>query len=267
MSISKFEDSQIEAIAKIIGVTSKGFTGSEITRLLAQMGIEDQYQNQTKWRRIYYWLSHLQCTQDSPNPIIQFIQIAMDPARFIDDPNLFNGMRNRLNAVLLLNGLMINPSGKMVRTRKAETLDEAHQRASELRQKLTQRTIHSNVLKFCEAEYFQKNYFHAVFEAVKSILDRLREMTGIEEDGVSLVVRVFDEKRPLLSFNKYQTLSERNELMGFKSLIIGLVKMVRNPHAHEAKLKWAIEEKDALDVLTMVSYVHRKLDESVRTNY
>ncbi|MED0688023.1 TIGR02391 family protein [Anoxybacillus ayderensis] len=267
MSIPKFKDSQIEAIAKIIGDTSKGFTGSQITRLLAQIGIQDQNQIGTKWRRIHYWLSHLQYKQDSPNPVIQFIQIAMDPARFIDDPNLFNDMRTKLNAVLLLHGLEINPSGKVLRTRKAETLDEAHRRASELRQKLIQRTIHSNVLKFCEAEYFQKNYFHAVFEAVKSILDRLRELTGITDDGVSLVVKVFDEKKPLLSFNKYQTPSEKNELMGFKSLIIGLVKMVRNPHAHEAKLKWAIDEKDALDVLTMVSYVHRKLDESVRTNY
>ncbi|MED5052664.1 TIGR02391 family protein [Anoxybacteroides rupiense] len=267
MSIPKFTDSQIEAISKIIGDTSKGFTGSEITRLLAQIGIQDPYQTWTKWKRIDYWLSHIQRKQDSPYPVIQFIQIAMDPARFIDDPNLFNDMRTRLNAVLLLNGLEINPSGKVVRTRKAETLDEAHRRASELRQKLIQRTIHSNVLKFCEAEYFQKNYFHAVFEAVKSILDRLREMTGLEEDGVPLVIKVFDEKRPMLSFNKFQTSSEQNELMGFRSLIIGLVKMVRNPHAHEAKLKWAIEEKDALDVLTMVSYVHRQLDESVRTNY
>ncbi|MED2010919.1 TIGR02391 family protein [Brevibacillus borstelensis] len=210
---------------------------------------------------------YLQNTQNSPNNILRFVQITADPTRFHRDPEEFKQLRTRLNEILLLVGIEINPSGQLVRTTKAETLDEAHRRANNLKHKLTLRSIHPLVLKFCEPEYLQQNYFHAVFEAVKSILDRLRELTGLTEDGVPLVLKVLDEKQPKISFNKYQTSSEQNELMGFRSLIVGLVKMIRNPYAHETKIKWAVEELDALDVLTMVSFVHRRLDDSVRTYF
>lgn len=36
--------------------------------------------------------------------------------------------------------------------------------------------------------------------------------------------------------------------------------MVRNPLAHNAKIEWDMSEQDALDTLTMLSLVHRKLD-------
>lgn len=40
----------------------------------------------------------------------------------------------------------------------------------------------------------------------------------------------------------------------------GIFGMVRNPLAHNAKIKWDMCEQDALDTLTMLSLVHRKLD-------
>ncbi|MCC2250534.1 TIGR02391 family protein [Virgibacillus sp. AGTR] len=266
MAIPKFTDNQIEAISKIIADTNEGVSGSDLTRLLSQIGIDDP-STHTKWRRLDYHLKNIQNKQNSANNVVQFIHNAMEPSRFIDDIESFSNMRLKLNKVLLLNGLKLNNSGKVIVVNKAETLDEAQSRANELKRKLTLRTIHSNLLMFCEKEYLQENYFHAVFEAVKSLLDRIRELTNLHEDGIPLVMKAFNEKKPILSFNKYQTSSEQNELMGFRSLLIGLIKMVRNPHAHELKVKWAIEEKDALDVLTMVSYVHRRLDETFKTGY
>lgn len=35
---------------------------------------------------------------------------------------------------------------------------------------------------------------------------------------------------------------------------------VRNPLAHEPKMEWNVSEQDALDILTTISFVHRKLD-------
>ena len=42
---------------------------------------------------------------------------------------------------------------------------------------------HSDVLKFCRAELVADNYFHAVFEAAKSVAEKLREKTGLLSDG------------------------------------------------------------------------------------
>ena len=40
----------------------------------------------------------------------------------------------------------------------------------------------------------------------------------------------------------------------------GLFSAVRNPTAHAPKVAWAVERQDALDILTLVSLLHRRLD-------
>ena len=40
--------------------------------------------------------------------------------------------------------------------------------------------------------------------------------------------------------------------------------MFRNPTAHAEKIYWPIGEQDALDILSLVSLVHRKLDDARR---
>ena len=42
--------------------------------------------------------------------------------------------------------------------------------------------------------------------------------------------------------------------------------MFRNPEAHELKTEWIIEEQDALDILSMISYCHRRLDKAQKIN-
>ena len=36
--------------------------------------------------------------------------------------------------------------------------------------------------------------------------------------------------------------------------------MFRNPTAHEPKVDWEISEQDALEILGIISYCHRRLD-------
>ncbi|WP_232254221.1 TIGR02391 family protein [Achromobacter xylosoxidans] len=43
-------------------------------------------------------------------------------------------------------------------------------------------------------------------------------------------------------------------------MLIGLFGAVRNPLAHAPKTNWPMSEQDALDILTLVSLIHRKLD-------
>ena len=38
--------------------------------------------------------------------------------------------------------------------------------------------------------------------------------------------------------------------------------MVRNPIAHEAKIERPMPEQDAVDILTTISFVHRKIDQA-----
>ena len=117
---------------------------------------------------------------------------------------------------------------------------------------------------FCRDELVKDNYFHAVFEATKSVADKIRRKSGLLADGSELVDEAFSLKRRILAINTLQTETERSEHTGFSNLLKGVFGTFRNVTAHAPKIQWKMEEQDALDLLTMVSYLHRRLDRAVR---
>jgi len=89
-------------------------------------------------------------------------------------------------------------------------------------------------------------------------------MSGIQADGAALVDLVFSIERPILAFNTLQTDTEKSEHKGFAALLKGCFAAVRNPLAHEPKIFWEGED-DAADYLSLISLLHRKLDDCVPT--
>ena len=94
--------------------------------------------------------------------------------------------------------------------------------------------------------------------------DKIRIKTGLNSDGATLVDEAFSFKSiPHLALNNLQTDSEKSEQKGFMNLLKGLFGTFRNTTAHAPKITWKIEEIDALDILSLVSLVHRRLDKAV----
>jgi uncharacterized protein (TIGR02391 family) len=79
-----------------------------------------------------------------------------------------------------------------------------------------------------------------------------------------LVDKIFAVKTPVLAFNTLRTETEQSEHKGFAMFLKGCFGAVRNPLAHGPKILWQGED-DAADYLTLISLLHRKLDECVRT--
>src|SRR5699024_2499659 len=104
------------------------------------------------------------------------------------------------------------------------------------------------------------NYFHSVFEATKSIADRLRTMTGLYADGNALAETAFSTSNPLIRINFLKTDTQRSEHLGLCNLIKGIFGLIRNPTAHQPKIKFVITEEEALDILNTISYIHKKID-------
>jgi uncharacterized protein (TIGR02391 family) len=263
--IPAFGRDHLEGIARAIGHTEDGLTGSELGDLLAACGIEDDSPGLTKWVRIFNGFINFQNEHRVGNHVLKFIGLAMSPVRYTDKPEVFEGRRVRLNAVLALSGYELGDDGKM-RARKAATnLTDALERADRLRSQLRQRNVHGDVLKFCDAEILAKNYFHAVFEAMKSVTAKIRGMTGSNSDGHELIDAAFSFGKsgsPMLALSSLQSETLKGEQRGFVSLLKGLYGTVRNPLAHNAKIEWDMTEQDALDILTTISLVHRKLDKA-----
>lgn len=267
VAIAKFETGVVETLSKTLGDTGSGFTGSEIARLLQESRIEDIQPGITKWKRLYEAFVNKQNQDKCANNILAFIQNAMQPVRHCEKEEWFESTRSDLNRILAFTGYSLGQDGKITATTKAKTISEAAAKANQLREKLLLRQPHPDVLKYCKEELLVDNYFHSVFEATKSVADKIRLKTGLNSDGASLVddAFTFRKKIPLLALNTLQTESEQSEQKGFMNLLKGLFGTFRNTTAHAPKIKWCISEIDALDILSMVSLVHRRLDEAVET--
>jgi len=264
-SLTKFNLSVIESISKILGDTSEGLTGSEIGKLLYETNIPDPLPTMTKWKRLFESLSQKQDIDNCANNVCAFIQHAMNPVRHVNKYDWFSSVRYKLNQVLCFEGLTLGEDGKLQKSQKASTISEASARVSKLRESLINRKVHADILKFCKEELLVDNYFHAVFEATKSVAEKIRMKTGLISDGSTLIDEAFSFKSgiPHLALNSLQDESEQSEQKGFMNLLKGLFGAFRNVTAHAPKITWRIEEQDALDILSMVSLVHRRLDSAV----
>jgi len=259
--MSEFSEGQIEALARLLGDCG---SGSDISRVLKDRDLVDNSGESTKWRRLYAIFLERQRSDGCANRVLDFVQAFLGPARFVGRSQDFEGRRSELNTILAFSGLEYGPDGQFRQIAVARTLDEAEARARTIRAKFQGRSIHSEVLKYCRAELMQDNYFHAVFEAAKGLAQRIRDLAGVDADGVSLVDLVFSVERPLLAFNTLQTETERSEHKGYAALLKGCFAAVRNPPAHVPRLLWQGED-DAADHLSLISLLHRKLDGCVET--
>lgn len=173
-----------------------------------------------------------------------------------------------LNEVLVFSALQLTEEGRISRSNPASTLTEAQDRANRLQRLLEDRGVHDRVLAFCRAELVDNNYFHAAFETTKSVADRLRELSGLQSDAGKLAqdaLSVGKHGRPIVAVNSLISESDRSEQAGFCNLVIGFFGMFRNTTAHVPKIRWELGENDALDIMTIASFLHRKLDSAVRT--
>ena len=256
--IACFNLSQINALSKSLGEYMKG---SDITRLLMQCGIQDTSGESTKWERLEHTFISRQNNDRAPNAILRFVEEALQPVKFTDNQSTYEAFLTATNNVLIMAGVEMGKDGKLRITTKAVTIDEVKRRTDSLRQKLSQRGIHSTVLKYCREELLKENYFHAVLEAAKSLSDRVREITGLTEDGTSLFNKAFACGDPWIAMNRLSTDTERNQQNGLKEMLNGITHLVRNVTAHEVKIKWTVNEADAIDILAAISFLHRQLDQ------
>ncbi len=270
-------DSALWRICEILGETSGGLTNAEIDRLLEEAKVDDPTPRRagphavvmvSKRERLHRALSARQRRDGHAKGVLRFVKTVMQPARYTGNPDLFEERRGELNVVLALISLRLEEDGRLVLVKAAATLTEARRRAQRLRGALKDRNAHPRLLAACVDEIKDENYFHAVLEASKGLAEEIRRRTGLTSDGVQLIDAAFEKGQnglPLLALNSLQTQTERSRQKGLADGLRATFAGARNPTAHEPKTLGSLKEIDALDQLTQISYLHRRLDECVTT--
>lgn len=265
--IPPFDANIIQGVADVLGETVEGLSGAEIDRALAQAGIPNVSPGITKRHRIFNALAAHQNKHRNGKSLVAFINETMAPVRYRNEQALHARRMAELTEVLIYAGLAVDDKGDVVRPKggAASTLDEAAQRAGSIRSELRRRGTHRRVLDYCTDELLQKNNFHAMLEASKSIPARLRKMTGIQEDGAGLADATLSwASGPLIAINDGVSDTDRAEQAGFANLVKGILGMFRNPTAHDPRLHREVTDDELLEALTMMSMVHRRLDAACR---
>lgn len=263
--ILPFKASTLEMLSTSISDIDPGITGSVIHRMLLQSQIEDISYNEqflAKRKKLFNAFADYQNKNQCANNIILFIQNILSPQRYVNNPQMFNQVKTEINKQLAFEGLCINDSNQIVAIDKASKISDVQIRVDDLKAKLIEQGAHQLVFSYCNAELLANNYFHAVLESSKGLVKRIQDLADVTYDGQNLMEKVFKDDEPILIINNFISKSEKDEHRGFRNLLIGIVAMFRNPASHELKVEWNMSEQDALDILAMISYCHRRLDKA-----
>lgn len=266
MAIPIFDDAALFSLSEII---SENLTHTKISTELSSCNIPPSSQGTNKRDRIFYALKEKQQQDRCGNNILAFIANQLNPKKFSDEVS-FENYRGIVNEKLSFEGLEIDKTGRPKAVSKATTISEAKERSQKLKTKIHGVGIHHEVLRFCEEQWLQENYFHAILESTKSVAERIRQMSGRLSDGADLLNECFSlgkDKKPILAINKLETPSEESEQKGFVNFCIGFFSMYRNPKAHNPKINEDTQLKELIEVLVIASIIHQKLDNTFKTGY
>lgn len=127
--------------------------------------------------------------------------------------------------------------------------------------------LHPLISAASGSQVASRHYDNAVFDAFKSVEDRVQALTGnpknakgVALSGKGLMTTVFSEQKPLLDItsdyaNEAQQDDERE---GYKYLFMGGAQALRNTRAHGADLQTG--EQEAMEMLATASLLMRVLD-------
>lgn len=250
----------LEGLSRVLGETENGLSNTEITKFLEEVDIPNISPEGTKWKRIFNAFANYQNNSKISNNVLRFINKSFNPARFVGRYDQYENTRTELNKRLCFIGLELAESGKFRENKSTSTILEAEQKVNRFKQKLEQRNAHKKIYEFCNAELISENYFHSVFEAVKSVFEVIRQKSGLTFDGGELIDKSFVLNNPLIKINNLVSETEISEHKGFANLLRGISGMFRNTTAHAPKVIWEMSEIDALDILSTISLIHRKLE-------
>jgi len=262
LGTEKFSLSALEQISRIIG---DRYTGSQITVFFKKCGFPQYVHDgmSTKWRFVYNVLQELQNSTYGSYNILNIVKNLCNPEEFYGNAEEHRQVIKSINEVLEFYGLGVNEKGEILKIKERRT--KPNEKESKDNKIFAIRNFHYEVVKHSKDLFINGNYFHAVFESCKAFDKYVREKSGIDKHGTELMTNALSLKGPL-KLNKQITETEKNEQEGLMHLCVGLMRAIRNPESHEPKLDWNISREDALDILSLISYLYRQIDKTIYFN-
>ncbi len=255
MELEPFKLPALEALAKIIG---DRYTGPEISEYFRKAGFSEiSHDGGTKWRFVYASLEKIQNQSHGPFNVAKLIQQLCDPQEYFSSPEQHEQVCKQVNHILTFYGLAVGSDGKLRKLgEKATSLSKVIPENAKI---FDDRRFHGKINQHARKLFIEGNYFHAVFECCKVYDKEVQSKSQMTEYGARLMEAALS-MTGTVKLNTQKSRTEINEQEGIMHLSIGLMRAIRNPQAHEPALDWPIDRKDALDLLSFLNFLFRKID-------
>ncbi|MFQ3579921.1 MAG: TIGR02391 family protein [Bacteroidales bacterium] len=123
--------------------------------------------------------------------------------------------------------------------------------------------IHKDIIRVAKNKFEDEYYADAVESAFKEINKRVKEIvknkTGEELDGASLMYKALSERNPIVVLDDLSSETGRNIQKGYMQIFAGAITGIRNPKAHE---NIVIDRERAIHFIFLASLLMCKLDEA-----
>ncbi|MER3376351.1 MAG: TIGR02391 family protein [Allomuricauda sp.] len=126
-----------------------------------------------------------------------------------------------------------------------------------------------NIKSVSKSDYERGDYIRAAQEGVKLYEKKVKEKSYLDKIGIELMGKSFGPDSEPLKVSDNITDTDKNIEKGQKHMSMGLMSGFRNPSMHEPKdhIYPAIyDDADCLDLLSMMSYLFKKLEKARNIN-
>jgi uncharacterized protein (TIGR02391 family) len=249
----------LEEIAKAISDT---YTPAQLPRHLLNSGVPAEYlegldPTQGKMAYVFSVLDALHEGGSAARRVLrQFVGGWLD-GRYHDAPT--TDVRRRLLAVLGQQGWHIQ-DGRLV---IGERTYDAAGALTPLGRDVRLAALHPEVRAVAERYVVSESIEVGIFEAFKAINNRVKDVTGLDLDGVALMNKAFSDANPAIVLADLSTQTGRNIQAGFRFLFAGAVQGLRNPDAHEQFRP--LDPEEGFEALAFASMLMRRLDGATNT--
>lgn len=110
-----------------------------------------------------------------------------------------------------------------------------------------------------QKNYESDNFTGAILDAIFKLTDTIRNKTGLEGDGASLIGQAFGGENPQIKLNKLQTDSEKDVQKGIQEILRGIYSGIRNPRSHDSMTD---DRESAEAIIIFIGYLLKLIDQS-----
>lgn len=246
---------------------------SELGALILSSGIQDINHNASRHRRLSTAFIQDQDHNRCADNLASFLKRTGFHIKKSRGDSTFKRYINQMNQVLSFAGYELGHEDAQIRnldrSKTSYVPPEAEDRVRRFRENIQLNHLHPDIEMVCRAEYFvEPGFFRPVKEAMRLLIEKIRAKALLSHDGPELAEHAFAfawPNRPVLAINNFMTEKDLAEQFSFMVLLKAYFLMFQDEMTRAYRPAWDINLEDAMNLLSLASYFHRKVDKATKT--